>query len=239
MDDAAQPRDAFRPDVIETVADGDLSMTPPAPAGRRRRELPQDVTAVRLQILAVQVMRGLNGWLGASSSGVILVSSVVDGLGSEPITFQGKPYLGIKDGDLLPLGPANDPSAVFTVYYREGQLPRTLAFSLLVIRSNQGLRDIGAAISGAMADDRYKELSGIVTTAVTAAVPVYGTLLEVAQESIGLIANYLSAKPDDQLGYYQVNYTNRFDNLGVGRHPAATRTFAVDKIMLAYQLDAS
>ena len=99
MDDAAEPQDAFRPDLIETVTDGDLSMTPPASAGRRRRELPQDVTAVRLQILAVQVMRGLNGWLGASSSGVILVSSVVDGLGSEPITFQGKPYLGIKDGD--------------------------------------------------------------------------------------------------------------------------------------------
>ena len=239
MNDAAEPPDAFRPDLIETVTDGDLSMTPPASAGRRRRELPQDVTAVRLQILAVQVMRGLNGWLGASSNGVILVSSVVDGLGSEPITFQGKPYLGIKDGELLPLGPANDPSAVFTVYYREGQLPRTLAFSLLVVRSNQGFRDIGNAISGAMADDRYKELSGIVTTAVSAAVPAYGAVLGVAQASIGLITAYLKTKPDDQLGYYQVNYTNRFDDLGVGRHPADTRTFAVDKIMLAYQLDAS
>ena len=100
--------------------------------------MPKDVTAVRLQILAIQVMAGLHGWLGASSNGVIVVSSVVDGLGSEPITFQGKPYLGIKDGDLLPLGPANDPTAVFTVYYREGQLPRTLAFSLLVIRSKPG-----------------------------------------------------------------------------------------------------
>lgn len=238
MDDVAEPR-TFRPDVIDTVTDDDVSVTPPASGGRRRRELPQDVTAVRLQILAIQVMAGLHGWLGSSSNGVIVVSSVVDGLGSEPITFQGKPYLGIKDGDLLPLGPANDPSAVFTVYYREGQLPRTLAFSLLVIRSNQGFRDIGSAISDAMADDRYKELSGIVTTAVSAAVPVYGTLLQVAQESIGLIASYLKAKPDDQLGYYQANYTNRFDNLGVGRHPADTRTFPVDKIMLAYQLDAS
>jgi hypothetical protein len=225
--------------VIETVTDDDLSMTPPVSGGRLRRELPKDVSAVRLQILAVQVMRGLKGWLGSSSNGVIVVSSVVDGLGSEPITFQGKPYLGIKDGDMLPLGPANDPSAVFTVYYREGQLPRTLAFSLLVIRSNQGLRDIGSAISGAMADDRYKELSGIVTTALSAAVPAYGIVLQVAEQSIGLIASYLNAKPDDQLGYYQANYTNRFDNLGVGRHPAATRTFPVDKIMLAYQLDAS
>jgi hypothetical protein len=238
MDDIAETR-TFSPDVSETVTDDDLMTAPPVSGGRRRRELPKDVTAVRLQILAVQVMRGLNGWLGASSNGVILVSSVVDGLGSEPITFQGKPYLGIKDGDMLPLGPANDPSAVFTVYYREGQLPRTLVFSLLVIRSNQGLRDIGAAISGAMADDRYKELSGILNTAVSTAVPAYGVVLQVAEQSIGLITSYLKTKPDDQLGYYQANYTNRFDNLGVGRHPSDTRTFAVDKIMLAYQLDAS
>ena len=239
MDDVAETWGAFRPDIIETVTDGDLTITSPASGGRRRRELPKEVTAVRLQLLAVQVMRGLSGWLGASSNGVIVVSSVVDGLGTDPITFQGKPYLGIRDGDMLPLGPANDPSAVMTIYYREGQLPRTLAFSLLVIRSNQGFRDIGSAISAAMADDRYKELSGIVTTAVSAAVPVYGTLLQVGQESIGLIATYLKAKPDDQLGYYQANYTNRFYDLGVGRHPADTRSFAVDKIMLAYQLDAS
>lgn len=238
MDDIAELQ-LFRPDVRETVTDDDLVSAPPVSGGRRRRELPKDVTAIRLQILAVQVMRGLNGWLGSASNGVILVSSVVDGLGSEPITFQGKPYLGIKDGDMLPLGPANDPSAVFTVYYREGELPRTLVFSLLVIRSNQGLRDIGSAISGAMADDRYKKLSDIVTTAASAAVPAYGIALQVAEQSIGLITSYLKTKPDDQLGYYQANYTNRFDNLGVGRHPSDTRTFPVDKIMLAYQLDAS
>lgn len=239
MDNATTPPTGFRPDLIETVTDADLTSAHWTSGGRRRRELPKQVTAVRLQILAIQIMGGLDGWLGSSSNGVIVVSSVVDGLGTEPITFQGKPYLGIKNGDLLPLGPANDPTGVFTVYYREGQLPRTLAFSLLVFRSNQGLRNIGSAISGAMADGRYKELSGIVMTAAAAGVPVYGTLLQVAQESIGLIASYLKAKPDDQLGYYQVNYTNRFDDLGVGRHPADKRTFAVDKIMVAYQLDAS
>jgi hypothetical protein len=237
MKDATQLETGFQPDLSETITEADITAGPAG--GRRRRELPAQASAVRLQILTIQVMAGLHGWLGQSSNGVIVVSSVVDGLGTDPITFQGKPYLGIKDGDLLPLGPANDPDAVFNVYYREGELPRTLAFSLLVIRSNQGLRDIGGVISEAMADDRYKELSNLVTTAVTAAVPVYGTVLQVAQQSIGLIASYLKAKPDDQLGYYQANYTNRFDNLGVGRHPANTRTFAVDKIMLAYQLDAS
>ena len=158
MDNATTPPTGFRPDLIETVTDADLTSAHWTSGGRRRRELPKQVTAVRLQILAIQIMGGLDGWLGSSSNGVIVVSSVVDGLGTEPITFQGKPYLGIKNGDLLPLGPANDPTGVFTVYYREGQLPRTLAFSLLVFRSNQGLRNIGSAISGAMADGRYELL---------------------------------------------------------------------------------
>ena len=42
-----------------------------------------------------------------------------------------------------------------------------------------------------------------------------------------------------QLGYYQANYTNRFDNLGVGRHPARLPTFEAGKIRLGYQIDAS
>src|SRR4029453_10038043 len=137
MNEGNEALAGFRPDVSDTITDADLREAAIAP-GRVRRELPKKVKAIRLQILAIQVMGGLHGWLGASSNGVIVVSSVVDGLGPDPITFQGKPYLGIKDGDLLPLGPANDPTAVFNVYYREGQLPRTLAFSLLVIRSNQG-----------------------------------------------------------------------------------------------------
>jgi hypothetical protein len=230
----------FTPNAVETVTDdviragveggrvGDL--TP--------RELPPTATAIRLQILALQVMGGLNGFLGLGSGGVYVVSSVVDGLGTEPITFTGKAYRGIRDGDLLPLGPTNDPRAVFNVYLREKPLPRALSFCLLVVRSDQELRDVGAAVSQVMADDRYKKLAEIATTAVSAAAPAYGTLLQSAQEAIGLIGGYLKVKPDDQLGYYQANYTNSFDDLGVGRHPPDARTFQVDKIRLGYQIDA-
>jgi hypothetical protein len=208
------------------------------PGGRRRRELPKEVTAVRLQIMAIQIMDGLTGWL-RSSGGVYVVSSVVDGLGPEPITFQGKTYQGIQEGDLLPLGPAHEPSAVFTVYLREGQLPRALSFCLLVVRSNQDLRDIGTTITQVMEDDRYTRLAGIATTAVSGVNPAYGVIAQAAQESVALIAGYLQVKPDDQLGYYQANYTNKFDNLGVGRHPANVPTIEVGKIRLGYQIDAA
>ena len=96
-------------------------MTPLAPGWTATARAASDVTALRLADPRVQVMHRLNGWLGASSSVVILVSSVVDGLGNEPSRSRASP-IGIKDGDCLPLGPANDPSTVFTVYYREGQL---------------------------------------------------------------------------------------------------------------------
>lgn len=226
---------AFRPSLIETVTDEDFQSVAP---GRVHRGLPKRATSVRLQILEIQVMSGLKGWLGRSSHPVTFVTSVVDGMSDRPVEFQGRAYEGIKDGDHLPLGPVNDPKAVYNVYLREGRLPRTLAFSLLVLRSNEEIRDVAKVISEAMADERYKKLSDTVTTAVSGANPVYGTVLEVAQQSIELIASYLKAKPDDQLGYYQANYTNRFDGLGVGRHPSDAHSFPVDHIRLAYELDA-
>jgi hypothetical protein len=225
----------FQPDLIRTITDADIA----SEAGpRRRRELPKEITAVRLQIMAIQIMDGLEGWL-RSSGGVYVVSSVVDGLSPEPITFQGKTYQGIREGDLLPLGPAHEPAAVFTVYLREGQLPRALSFCLLVVRSNQDLRDIGTTISQVMADERYTTLADITSAAVTGINPAFGTIARAAQESVGLIAGYLKVKPDDQLAYYQANYPNRFDNLGVGRHPAKLPTVEVGKIRLGYQIDAA
>ncbi len=229
----------FRPNLVQTVTEDDLPRLSLATRRITRRALPAKATAIRLQIRSIQIMRGLDGWLGMSAHGVLVISSVVDGMTKQPITYQGRPYLNVHDGDFVPIGPVGDPDAVYNVYLREGELPRTLAFSLLVLRSNAGIRDLGNVIGAAMADERYKSLAETLSTAVTAASPVYGTVLQVAQGSISLIADHLKAKPDDQLGYYQVNYTNQFDSLGVGRHPAKARSIAVDKIRLAYQLDAS
>jgi hypothetical protein len=228
----------FQPDVVQTITDASIAAEHGAARGRIRRELPADIKALRLQIRAIQIMAGLTGWL-RSSGGVYLISSVVDGIGPDPITFQGKTYQDIRDGDLLPLGPTEDPSAVFNVYLREGELPRALSFCLLVVRSNQDLRDLGTTLSQVMADEHYSKLVDIATTAVTGIAPAYGVLAQAAQESIALIAGYLKVKPDDQLGYYQANYTNRFDNLGVGKHPPEMPTIEVGKVRLGYQIDAA
>ena len=228
-------RSPFTPDVVEEWTDA----TPSLESDDEAKELPPDIRGVRLQIKAIQVMDGLQGRLGlGKASGVYVISSVVDGLGDSPVTFSGKPYRDVNNGDLLPLAAANDPTAVFNVYLREAPIPRILSFALLVLRSNADLREIGTAISKLQSDDRYKTLANLVTTTVALANPAYSVVWQAANDATGLLAEYLGSKPDDQLGYYQANYTNLFDNLGVGLHPPDGTTMRVDKIRLAYHIDA-
>jgi hypothetical protein len=210
-----------------------LAPTPPDRELRAR--------AIRLQLRNVQVLDGLQGLWGTSigdATGVYLITTVIDGTDQEPISFQGKTYENITNGDVLPLGPAHEPDSVFNVYLREGNMPRFLSFSVVVFRSNQAMRDLAKVIVDLRADERYETLSGIVKTAATAANPVFGIAWQAAEAIVGLVAQYLNAKPDDQLGYYQANYTNAFDNLGVGRHPAEAATMTVDRIRFAYEINA-
>lgn len=244
MPDTLVYRSLFKPNRIDIPSATRLNAlengveVAPAPPDKELR-----AHAVRLQIRSVQVMDGLQGIFGTNigaASGVYLITSVVDGIGTDPITFQGKTYRDIKNGDMLPLGPGagDDPTAVFNIYQREGEMPRLTSFSLLVFRSNEDIRQLATIFSQVRADDRYKNLSAIVKTAVSAANPAFGTVWQAADEIVGLVADYLKAKPDDQLCYYQANYTNAFDNLGVGRHPQDGPSMLVDKVRFTYEINA-
>lgn len=235
----------FKPNVIETPSAGKLASL------EQVGELAEPITergfrdlnarAIRLQLRAVQVMDGLQGILGlniGAAGGVYLVTTVVDGTSSEPIVFKGNIYNNIQNGDLLPFGPSHEPTAVFNVYQREGEMPRALSFCLAVFRSNQHIREAAQAFGKVREDERYQKLSGLVQAAVSTANPALSTVWQVADEIIGLVAHYLQTKPDDQLGYYQANYTNAFDNLGIGQHPPDRETMLVDRIRFAYEINA-
>lgn len=72
-------------------------------------ELPSSSRGVRLQLSALQIMNGLGGFLGRpTAAGIYVITTVTDGIGEQPITFQGKVYQGIRHGDLLPLDPAHE-----------------------------------------------------------------------------------------------------------------------------------
>src|SRR5689334_21040827 len=68
--------------------------------------------AIVLDLRSVQIMDGLQGILGlGAATGVYLITTAVDGSRGEPIVFEGKTYQGIRNGDLLPLGPGHEPDA--------------------------------------------------------------------------------------------------------------------------------
>lgn len=231
----------FTPNVVDTP---NAALINDLASGKIRRgnhsgvmyELPSESRAVRLQLTALQVMDGLDGPLGRAK-GVYVVTNVVDGASSEPITFHGSAYRNIHNGDLLPIGPQQD--AVFTVYHKTRPMPEVLSFNLLVLRSNADLREIGQALTHIREDKTYQQLTAAVSTAVTAVNPAYKVAFAAAQEAFALLGQYLQAKPDDQLGYLQANYTNIFDDLGKGHHPPDSPTRLVDKIRVGYQIDVA
>jgi hypothetical protein len=108
-----------------------------------------------------------------------------------------------------------------------------------VLRSNAGLREIGQVLTQVRADTAYQQLTQAVSDAVTAINPVYKVAFAAAQEAFALLGRYLQARPDDQLGYLQANYTNIFDDLGQGHHPPDGPTRPVDKIRVGYQIDVA
>jgi hypothetical protein len=240
----------FRPNVIEMPSASllnarDFAETThqaPIPPGLKSFDaLPTTANAVRLKINSVQIMGGMDAaFLGLGQpKGVYLVSSVVDGTRDQPFTLDGRVYDDIGNNDMLPIGVGVNRDAPFTVYLHEGELPRLLCFSLLVVRSNENLREFGDVTKEVTDDSRFKSLSSIVTTAVSAASPAFGVVWQAANEVIGLVGTYLKSKPDEQLGYYEARYTNRFDDLGAGSHPPKDGgpSIPVGKVRLAYQID--
>lgn len=250
MDTGPVSQSVFKPNVIDMpsaqlLTGGGLAELQPSATVPEERDwaalLPSGAEAVRIKINTVQIMGGLEpGFLGlAPPKGAYLVATVVDGLSQEPIQFTGKGYEGLRNGDVLPLGEEGERDAPLTVYLREWELPRVLGVSVCVFRSNQNLRDAGALITEVMGNSRFGKLSEIVATAVTAAVPAYGIVWQAANEVIGIVGSILKSTPDEQLGYYEARYTNRFDDLGIGHHPpeGPGRTIPVGRIRLAYQID--
>jgi hypothetical protein len=207
------------------------------------QRLAQDADAVRVKINTLQVMQGLEpGFLGlAPAKGVYLVTSVVDGMSDQPVSFNGQVHERVKNGDVLPIGTEGGRDQPLNVYLKEGGLPPILGISVVVFRSNENLRQFGGLITEVTADKRYEKLTDIIATAATAVVPAYGIIWQAANEIIGLVGSLLKATPDEQLGYYEARFTRRFDDLGVGHHPpeGVGHTVAAGRVRLAYQVDVA
>jgi hypothetical protein len=249
MDSALVSPSPFRANVIDAPSAQLLarpaleSFSPGESVPESGQRLPPDADAVRVKINTVQVMQGLEpGFLGLGpAKGVYLVTSVVDGISEQPVTFNGQVHERVKNGDVLPIGTEGGRDQPLNVYLKEGGLPSILGMSVVVFRSNENLRQFGGLITEVTADKRYVQLTDIIATAAKAAVPAYGIIFQAANEIIGLVGSLLKATPDEQLGYYEARFTRRFDALGVGHHPpeGVGYTVAVGRVRLAYQVDVA
>lgn len=232
----------FHPNVVETPS---ASRIAALERGRREKPpviatlLPPTTQGVRLQLTALQIIDGLqDGFLGfGAANGVYIVSTVVDGMSGQPVTFHGQTYQRLHNGDMVPIGAAQ--GAPLTVYFRKPPLPDVLAFGLLVLRSDQELRDVGAAITQVESMDIFKKVVDGVSTSLAAVNPLYSVAFGAVNAALNLVGALLSKDADEQLCYYQANYTNLFDNLGVGRYPGDAPTMSWGKVRLGYEIDAA
>jgi hypothetical protein len=234
----------LQPDLVHTPSaeEIEVSQSLSLETGRATRSsryvIPRTSRGVRLQLTALQIVDGLRGLLGREEpGGVYVVTTIIDGNPAAPVCFQGKSYEGVRNGEMLPLGPAHSPGEAFTVYHRERPLPRVLSFSLLVLKSNERLRTMAPLLAEVSRAEPVTRLSHLVGEAARAANPVFGIIWQAANEATSLLGSYLGAKSDDQLAYYQANYTYLFDDLGRGKHPPDAPTFPVGRVRLGYQVD--
>lgn len=191
--------------------------------------LPSGPAAIRLKVNEVEARHG--AWFGRNKD-VYIVTTVVDGLSTEPIVYQGSRYSEIPNGGRLPIDLLN-------VYLRDpiDTLPKILDFSMVVIASNQSARDWGPVIGELMASKEYGELNAAVVAALTAVNPLYDIAWLAGNAALNLVGKVLKASPDDQLGYYEARFTRTFDRLGVGVHPKNAGLIHAGNMSLSYQID--
>ncbi len=200
-----------------------------ASSARDRISLPTGPAAIRLKVNDVEARHG--AWFGRNKD-VYIVTTVVDGLSSEPIVYDGGKYNSVPDGGRLPIDLLN-------VYLRDpiDELPRILDFNIVVFVCNESAREWGSVIGELQASKDFKALNAAVTTALSAANPLYNIAWIAGNAALNLVGQVLKATADDQLGYYEARFTRTFDGLGVGVHPRDGGLIHAGRMSVAYEID--
>ncbi len=124
------------------------------------------------------------------------------------------------------------PFGVFNGIYDDMQLPITHAWAIdrqldgvpefldvhvVVMRSMQGQRELATEILAAMKTDEYAAAQTALTTAVTSANPVAGTVLSVAEGLFQVVMGIVAKQKDRQIFYGVASFEDSPDDLGIGR----------------------
>jgi len=168
-------------------------------------------------------------------SDLYVIASSIDDLGGEPRSINLQGFADVDDGEHLPVDR--------TVYYWkpeavDSKAPGAVHVLISVIKSKEGIRDLGAALASLRSAD---DLKTVVAALVAAAVSGGATAVQDAfLPLLGVVGGVLGRIDDTPLLTTVLSFTDingDFDQLG--RHPYPQQTRYVDVVTTLIVRDAS
>jgi hypothetical protein len=143
---------------------------------------------------------------------VYIIAVVIDNTSLNPIQIlKSDIYKNVRKGDTLPLGPNG-----FVIYRNEaGRIPNILDYKILVVESDEGVRDFGAVITKITNDKQFKEYVAAIVAISGVATPLAPIITAASVYTLNLIGRLMLLNNDDQLLLVQGSYDDKFDDLGV------------------------
>jgi len=189
---------------------------------------------VRLSQVLIRDNKTPHVWPFIRYSNLYIVTSSVDNFGTEPYLLNLKGFADVDDGEQLPVDR--------TVYYWKGDetkssSPGAIHVLASIIKSNEGIRDVGVALASLRKTDDFK---AVIKAIIAAATGGGGAVYEAFLPLIGVIGEVLGKIDDTPLFTTVLSYTDingDFDQLG--RHPYPQRNRYVDLVTTLIVRDAT
>jgi len=189
---------------------------------------------VRLSHVLIRDNKTPHVWPFIRYSNLYVVTSSVDNLGTEPYSLNLKGFADVDDGEQLPVDR--------TVYYwkedgTKNKPPGAIHILASIIKSNEGIRDVGAALASLRKADDFKAvIKAIIAAATGGGAGIYEAFLPL----VGVIGEVLGKIDDAPLFTTVLSYTDingDFDQLG--RHPYPQGNRYVDMVTTLIVRDAT
>jgi hypothetical protein len=142
---------------------------------------------------------------------IYLLALVADGLAPEPLNLVVKGFEGVGDNEALQIGPGG-----LTIYRNpQGNIPRFLDYRIMVMESDQELRDAGELVEEIRGKDQFKLIKDSLIAMAGVGAPIPALISSAVDLLMGLISQVLKMNKDDQIIYIAGSFNDRIDDLGV------------------------
>jgi len=189
---------------------------------------------VRLSQVLIRDNKTSHVWPFIRYSNLYVITSGVDDLGTEPYLLNLKGFTDVDDGEQLPVDR--------TVYYwkedeAKSKPPGAIHILASIIKSNEGIRDVGAALASLKKTDDFK---AVIKAMIAAATGGGAAIYEAFLPLVGVLGEVLGKIDDTPLFTSVLSYTDingDFDQLG--RHPYPQGNRYVDTVTTLIVRDAT